>query len=236
MIQANIVGAVQRMDFSTGDITSFAVIEFAGEQKEFEIPFETFKRLVDQVAGRRSRPEPEPVKHSSVPKAAPPKPAPQPVPPPPTPQPAPPPPPQTDPAIVHWPSLPDHILAPKFKRALDALSVPHEVINTELQQLLNSMVEELTAEDWAQFEDPPAPTPEPTPEPAPQAARPSGLQPPTPAVVWNDGTPILPHQARPARTVLADEYGYPIVSNSDVDPGEVVGSGDDVDEDGIGQM
>ena len=86
------------------------------------------------------------------------------------------------------------------------------------------------------IEDPPAPTPEPTPEPAPQAARPSGLQPPAPAVVWNDGTPILPHQARPARTVLADEYGYPIVSNSDVDPGEVVGSGDDIDEDGIGQM
>lgn len=227
MIQANIVGAVQRMNFTTGDITSFAVIEFAGEQKEFEVPFETFKQLVDQVAKNRSTPEPEPVKYAK------PRPAPAPTPPQPRVQAPPPPQPMDEPAVVHWPSLPDHILAPKFKRALEALSVPQEVINTELQQLLNSMVEELTPEDWAQFEDPPAPTPAPTTTTVP--SRPRGVQPPG-TVTWNDGTPILPHQARPARTVQADEYGYPIVSNSDVDPGEVVGTGDDTDEDGIGQM
>jgi hypothetical protein len=232
MIQANIVGAVQRMNFSTGDITSFAIIEFAGEQKEFEVPFETFKQLVDQAAQTQptSEPAPEQVKRAA------PRPAHEP---PPSPQPqvqAPPPPaPQADPSIVHWPSVPDHILAPKFKRALEALSVPHEVINTELQQLLNSMVEELTPEDWAQFEDPPAVAAPPPPTTTTVPARPRAAPPPG-TVTWNDGTPILPHQARPARTVQADEYGYPIVSNSDVDPGEVVGSGDDADEDGIGQM
>ena len=57
------------------------------------------------------------------------------------------------------------------------------------------------------------------------------------AVTWTDGTPIIPGEGSRARTVPADDYGYPIIASGDRDVGEVLGrGGDDVDESGVSQM
>ena len=47
--------------------------------------------------------------------------------------------------------------------------------------------------------------------------------------------PIMPTQSMRSRTVPMNSHGYPIVPNNGVDPGEVVGPGSDVDEDGVAQ-
>ena len=53
-------------------------------------------------------------------------------------------------------------------------------------------------------------------------------------VRWADGSPIAPARTR-SRTVQKSDYGYPIVNDGTVDPGEVVSSRD-ADEDGVGQL
>jgi hypothetical protein len=228
MIHASVTGVVQRMDFATGDIKNFAIVEFAGQQKEFEIALEDFKQLVDHVAKGNGA-----TKHAKPNKDQPPAPKPAPEPPPPAPA----------ESVVNWTQLGNESLPPEFKAALHLMDVPQELLLADLQNLVSNITQEFKEEDWSEVRSymaatqpvqQPAPQPAPAPQPQPaQGSPPVGLQPPP--VTWHDGSPVMP-AITPARTVPKDEYGYPIVSNSDVDPGEIVASGDDVDEDGIGQM
>lgn len=231
MIQANIVEVVQRMSLGSGTIRNYAVVEVDGNRAEVEVSLEFFKMLVG-VAG-----EQEEAKTAESP-------APSPVVTPPQPHM------ELEPEkeqVLVWEELSDEVLSPMYKTALRVLNVPSRVTARGLQQVLDNINNEFTEEDWAQlstFEEVNQQVSSPasvstvglSPPAQPPVQAPPTSQPSTGQVVWHDGSPILPQRTQSARTVPKNEWGYPIVSNADVDPGEVVGSGDVVDEDGIGQM
>jgi hypothetical protein len=241
MIQANIIAVDQRFDFRTKTIRSYAVFELGGKEVRAEVEsIDEVKTLInaglDGVA-----PSPPPQEEAPPPGV--------------TPTPAGQEPqreetlftdqPQPDEVVVSWQQLPDEVVSPMMKSAMAALEVPPEIPASALQQLMGDIVETFSAEDWASLgyelpqQAPPPVQQTPPPQPPPQAPvqpPPQPAQPPVGQITWTDGSPIMPGVARRARTVQSDDFGYPIVSSSDVDPGEVVGSGDDIDEDGVGSM
>lgn len=254
MIQANLLGVQQNFDFGSKRIRSFVVFELGGKHIRAEVEDIDEVQTLVSAGLDGAIPAPEP-----APQAAPPmQPVAQPVA-----QQAPPPVPQAQQGdterVVDWATIPDDIISPTMKQALHALEAPHAMESSKLRSLLKSIEEEFSADDWAEIGvqvetvpqapvqeaaqvavaapypapgfPPPATAPQPPPPaPAPRAAAPVG------EVVWHDGSPILPGAGVRARTVQADEYGYPIVSNSDVDPGEVVERGGEGDEDGVSQF
>lgn len=242
MIQANIIAVDQRFDFRTGTIKSYAVFELGGKEVRAEVEnIDEVKTLIS--AGLNGAPSPV----APTPDAEPPLVAPPPGVSP-TPAEGPPPNPDTlftdePPAedVVEWAVQPDDVISPMMKAALTALEVPPAIPQSVLAQLLGDIIDTFSAEDWKslgysvpvqsatpQQVPPQAPPAQPAPKAAPQ---------PAPGqITWADGNPIMPGVTRRARTVQADERGYPIVSSSDVDPGEVVANGDDLDEDGVGSM
>jgi hypothetical protein len=240
MIQASIIAVDQRFDFRTQTIRSYAVFELGGKEVRAEVEnLDEVKTLIQ--AGLNGAPSPV----ASTPDAEPPAPGVSP-----TPVQGPPPSKDTlfsgePPAaqVVAWQETPDDVISPMMKAAMVALEVPPEIPAEALDNLMGDIVETFSAEDWATlgYEVPvqPAPVQQAPPPPPPPMAPPPQPKPPSPAVgqvTWADGTPIMPGVARRARTVQSDDHGYPIVSNADVDPGEVVAGGDDIDEDGVGSM
>lgn len=69
------------------------------------------------------------------------------------------------------------------------------------------------ADSAAVFGGTPAPAPMPPPPPIPQ-----------------------PQIRQPSRQVSMNDFGYPIVQRNGVDPGEITGSGDNADEDGVSSI
>jgi len=66
----------------------------------------------------------------------------------------------------------------------------------------------------------------------PEPIHPKPVAPALGKVQWVEGS--IHVGVRPARTVSKDDRGYPV--GVGVDPGEVVGTGADTDEDGVGQL
>jgi hypothetical protein len=226
MMQAHIVGVLQRMDFKDKSIKNYAIVELGSVQQQFELPFNEFNALVRENMSEESEVQAPAATESVVPE--------EPVP-------------QEEPA--YWGQLPDKVLPERFKAAMRSLDLPSLMLPSDIQRVVENIMAEFTEQDWlevAEIEKAKQQNAVPPPQPslasgtAGLATPPEVVPPPQPPpigqVVWNDGSPVLPAQSRRARTVQKDEMGYPIVSNSDIDPGEVIGSGDDIDEDGIGQM
>lgn len=145
-----------------------------------------------------------------------------------------------------------------LKAALTYLNVPQTLTINALNNLIQQVNERFGAEEWAEVQErfpnwdvtaqpqaspqppipqPVQPAPQPVPQPTQQPVPTAGLQPAPPVgqVQWADGSPMIPGTVR-GRTVPANEKGYPILNDGTVDPGEVVGGGDDVDDDGVGQF
>lgn len=143
---------------------------------------------------------------------------------------------------VQWQSLPDDVLAPLMKRAMVTLNLPEVMTLGQVYAHAQSIQENLTNEDWmllrAQEDQEAAPEKQDwNPNLNHGLAPPMGVQPQTPAsgqVTWADGTPIIPGQAAsPQRKLQADSRGNPVSNPNEVDPGELVSDGDDVDEEGV---
>jgi len=127
--------------------------------------------------------------------------------------------------IVPWMLLPEEAIPEHVKRAMQSLKLPAELPLSQTMAIMERVLDEFSAEDWARLG-----VGETAPAPVVQAA-------PAPGVVtWEDGSPVIPSSRVPSRTVQSDEKGNPIVGHGDVDPGELVGGGDDGEGDGIGQM
>ena len=131
---------------------------------------------------------------------------------------------------IAWRLLSNDTLSSMMKAALNLLNVSDELTQTELQQLVEHIAENFSEEDWARVQESVLQEAQPAPLNSPQ--RPAAA-PPVNKVQWADGSPIVAGGA-PARTVPADDMGYPVVPG-EVDTGEIVG-GDDVDEDGTSQF
>jgi len=121
---------------------------------------------------------------------------------------------------VNWYLLPDDILPSLVKAAMRALEVNSILTLEEVYSVRSQLEESLNEEDWEKLRRAQVvPTP-----PSPPAGQPT----------WTDGTPIVPAQRRPGRRVQADEAGNPIVPGMvEADPGELVSSGAERDEDGV---
>lgn len=143
-------------------------------------------------------------------------------------------------AIYRWSELPDESLSRLMKTAFQLVGAPPEMTAADIQGLINSISEDFGEEEWESVKQAEAmQTDEPAMKETPVMSRPNPQpkEKPKPAVsqpTWHDGSPIM-SGSRPPRTVPADEMGYPVVDNNDVDPGEIVAGGD-VDEDGVGQL
>lgn len=138
---------------------------------------------------------------------------------------------------VEWGQLPDDVLSPQLKRAMRFYQLPAVLPVGVVYDKAMELAERLTPEDWKQLEKAGDQQPyseeafeaalqEPA-EPAPQATTPVG------EVAWSNGDPILPSRRGGSRKVSVDERGNPLLNMKDVDPGEIAGGGDDVDEDGV---
>ena len=145
-----------------------------------------------------------------------------------------------EPELVQWADLPDNVLNPRLKKALAYLNVASSIEASKLTGLLDQILDKFGPEEWEAIGAPLAPAKlveTPTQGLQPPAPRPPPAAPAVGAVTWTDGTPIIQGEGARARTVPADDYGYPIVANGDRDLGEVLGrGGDDVDESGVSQM
>ena len=219
-LSADVVGAAQHLSFETGELESFALIRFMDRIHELPITLEEFELLCSKrMEAEKKWPDvPEAWKFRESPEEVEEVPADPP----------------TD-TVPHWPSLPEKVLSVQLKRALQMLNVPPNVPATELKELVDNIRAEFTEGDWAEVNKAFDRNHETKPEVAPAVlAPPVTPQPALGQVTWNDGSPVLPN-AKPARTVPKDDYGYPIAGTG-VDPSSVVGVGDDVDEDGVGQL
>jgi hypothetical protein len=230
MIQVNLLGVQQNFDFSTKKIRSFVVFEVGGKKIHAEVEdINEVQALVSAGLNGSSfptKPAPQPISESSPQYSR-----------------------EETERVVDWTKISDEVIPPQMKKALRALEVPQSIDSGALRELMNVIQAEFTQDDWDSVE---VATPAPVPQeevPVPQPQTPlsfsvvkSGPQyPPVRGqalghITWHDGSPILPGRGARAKTVPADEYGYPIVSNAGVDPGEVVGGGDEQDEDGVGQF
>jgi hypothetical protein len=132
---------------------------------------------------------------------------------------------------IAWNELDDGVLSPVMKAAFFKLKAPMLMSPRAIMALVEDISSKFTAEDWREVTgqdvvvEPPAPAPPPAP---------AQVRAPVRNVQWADGTPMMPGSVS-GRTVPKDEMGYPIVEG-EVDPGEVVGHGSEVDEDGVGQL
>jgi hypothetical protein len=127
--------------------------------------------------------------------------------------------------LINWGSLPNEMLTVTMKAAFKLLGAQPQMTFEDIQQLANNVAENFGPEEWGKVQE--------------QLERkaPVQQQQPRPAigqVQWADGAPMVPGQ-NPGRTVPANEKGYPI-TEGEMDPGEVVVSGGDTDEDGVGQL
>lgn len=141
--------------------------------------------------------------------------------------------------LVEWEQLPDDVLPLMLKRAMHFYQLPATLPLGVVYEKATELAEKLTPEDWKQLEkmgdavaDPDSAFEEALQEPA----EPLRMQQPAPqpgAVTWSDGSPIMPSSRAGGRRVSVDEKGNPLLNDKDIDPGEIAGGGDDVDEDGV---
>lgn len=257
MPQVNLLGVQQNFDFNTKKVRNFVVFEFDGKHIHAEIEnVDEVATLLNAGLNGEAAPAPTPAAPGRVDVHV----VPQPPVPPEDPR-------EDTDRVVDWTKIPEDVVSREMKVALQVLNVPHLIQATELRNLMDSIMEEFTEEDWAPIRvslgtdvisqaqevaqvavqapqttrgfQPTSSVPHPAATPAPRPAAPVQRPRAAPAVgevTWHDGSPILPGAGVHARTVPADEFGYPIVSNAGVDPGEVVGDGDERDEDGVGQF
>lgn len=224
-VLVQVVGAAQRLSFETGELENFASIRFLNRVHELPITLKEFELLFSKrmEVGQKepeasvsweTRETPEEVE--AVPEAQP----------------------TYDPSdlVLHWPTLPEKVLSSQLKRALQMLNVPPDVPASELRELVANVQAEFTEGDWAEVNKSFDRRYEAKPEVAPAVivTPPAPPQPALGQVTWSDGSPVMPI-VKPARTVPTDDYGYP-VTDGGVDPSSVVGNGDDIDEDGVGQL
>lgn len=233
MIQVSLLGVQQNFDFDTKKVRSFVVFELGGKKIHAEVEdIDEVSALVK--AGLNGNSSSAQVKPNSAEVN-------------PSPLSIPPVPPEEAECVVDWGKIPDDVIPRQMKSALRALGVPTTIESNALRGLMDDIRQEFTEEDWATVETIGVDTsgaaqlfvPQQTPQGfsgiQPQPRRAQGEQ-PVGEITWHDGSPILPGKTARVRTVPADEYGYPIVSNAGVDPGEIVGGGDELDEDGVGQF
>lgn len=126
--------------------------------------------------------------------------------------------------LINWNMLPETVLTVTMKTAFKLLSAESQMTFEDIQQLSNQVAENFGPNEWAQVQAQLAPKPRAQPQARPAIG----------SVAWADGSPMVAGTV-PSRTVPMNDAGYPITGN-DVDPGEVVASGGDTDEDGVGQL
>ncbi len=124
--------------------------------------------------------------------------------------------------LINWGALPNEMLTVTMKAAFRLLGAAPQMSYADVQQLSSNIADTFGEEDWAKVRASLAPA---------QAAPP---KPPIGQVQWADGSPMVAG-SKPARTVPKDAAGYPVVDN-EVDPGEIVVTGSDSDEDGVSQL
>jgi len=132
--------------------------------------------------------------------------------------------------IVPWGLMPEKAIPEHVKLAMQSLNLPAELPLSQAMAIMERILDEFSAEDWAKLGVGQTVEPaQPQRPPVPPSAR-------VGEVTWNDGSPVIPSARVPSRTVQSDEKGNPIVGHGDVDPGELVGGGDDEEGDGVGQF
>lgn len=127
---------------------------------------------------------------------------------------------------IAWNELDDNVLSPVMKAAFFKLRAPMMMTPRAIMALVEDISSKFSPEDWREVTGQDVVVEPPAPAPQPQA--------PVRGPRWADGSPMMPGSVS-GRTVPKDEMGYPIVEG-EVDAGEVVGHGTDVDEDGVGQL
>jgi hypothetical protein len=239
MRTATLIAVDQRFDFRSGKILSYAVFEFRGKEMRTEIDnVEEVKQLINVGLNGQSQQEEVTPHPGATPTPAgdmqpkgealfTPEVSPQEA--------------EDEDPDVAWAEVEEDLIPPGMKKALAALQAPPVMALSALERLMNDVMEKFTPEQWEAVLHPPQTASVPQPQQR-VPATPQVVQPPQPvqpvagAVTWADGRPILPGTQNRGRTVQADEWGYPIVDDAGIDPGEIVGTGDDVDEDGVGQL
>lgn len=244
MITANITAIDQRVVLGARGrtIQNYVVIELpGGAEVRAPIDEELVKHLMVMDAGEEPRPPqphpPAPKKPSRTAGLRPPRPEPAPL--------------TADEATfggpeveepsseaetVKWMSLPDSVLSPAMKAAFTKLEVAERLNPMQVRGIEREVNEKFGPDEWEEVLGPnwsvilgrPAQPSLRAPATTKAPAVPIG------EVAWADGSPML-SGTRPSRTVPKNEYGYPVLNDGSVDPGEVVG-GSDRDEDGIGQL
>lgn len=206
----------------------------AGHEVRIRIGDEDLQRVINALAGGSLDPDAEaeeaqhPVRHPRVaPESAPfvpPTPTPREVPPgdaPLTQE-------EAENTPIPWNELDDGVLSPVMKAAFFKLRAPMLLSPRAIMSLVDDITEKFTAQDWKDVVGPGmGEVAQPAEPPPPQPRAPSRAQ-------WADGSPMMPGSVS-GRTVPKDEMGYPVVEG-EVDPGEIVGRGSEVDEDGVGQL
>ncbi|MFA5435986.1 MAG: hypothetical protein WC372_08125 [Candidatus Neomarinimicrobiota bacterium] len=224
-VLVQVVGVAQRLNFETGELENFVSIRFLDQVHELSITLKEFELLFNaRMEREQKKPEASSLRDfmgtpGEVEAAAEVQPT-------------------YDPSdlVLHWPTLPEKVLSSQLKRALQMLNVPPDVPASELRELVANVQAEFTEGDWAEVNKSFDRQHEGKPEVAPAVltAPPAPPQPALGQVTWSDGSPVMPI-VKPARTVPTDDYGYPVTGGG-VDPSSVVGNGDDIDEDGVGQL
>jgi len=248
MISVHIISIAQSVNLSSGQMDNILVLQLPdGTQCNAVVPEAVVDRVF-QMAGGTPQPSAsgEPAKFRPGPASweeqPPPPPEPSPLEVPPAPSTVDP---DGPPPEFNWAELSDVDLPQHLKAALTYLHVPPVLTATALRNLIGQINERFGEEEWAEVMDQSKAAAQPAPpQPAPTPPlRTQGLQrpqrapsPPVGKVQWSDGSPMLPGQQNKGRTVPANSAGWPIVNDGSVDPGELVGGGDDSDEDGVGQF
>lgn len=256
MINLNAIKVAQSLNLATGQMDNILVLQFPDGSEVNAVVHESVVDKVIELTNGKNFQAQVPAQASSMqerlqPPAfvapAAPAPAPEPEPAPQEASPAP----ASDgpPAEISWDQIPEHVLPMRMKLALRYLNVPPKLTVTALRNLIAQVNERFGEEEWAEVMAKHAAeqaNPQPVPVwPGPGVPRTTGLQrpqnpqppprPPIGQVTWADGSPMIPGQGNRGPHVPVNEKGYPIVAGA-TDPGEVVGSGEDSDEDGVGQF
>ena len=133
-------------------------------------------------------------------------------------------------STINWRELPDAVLPPPLKIAFGLVNAPDEMGESAFLQLIESVHNTFTADDWKEVERLRAGGVVTLPEPEPPAPNSPAF--PKDVVVPNAQFMM---GLRRAKTVPADEMGYPIVPARDTALVSIVG-GAGGDEDGVGQL
>lgn len=128
---------------------------------------------------------------------------------------------------VVWSALPEDLLPEHVKTAMTKIAeegkpMPSSLTLQQVVQIRDAILDEYTADDWANL--------------GYGASAPQEPQPVVNSVAWGEGSTQPPVQAY-SRKVPSDSAGNPVVRNRapDIDPGEVASVGDD-DDDGTAQF